>query len=276
MKLLYLIANHKINPSAAAFVGKVAAKMGASLTILAAAEDETKLEKIRSQVQVLGSLPGTAPERTHFVKDDPVAAMEAELARQDYTLILVNVSRRRRVIPSNYRFLSQRIIKHANVPVMLVRNISKNFERMLVCTGGLEISEPVVHLSTKLAGTTGLLATLLTVSVAVPSMYTGMEVMDETLEELLETETPMAQHLRHSAEELAGHGIQAEIKISHGDVVEAILEETKEGHYDLVVLGETEGTTLRGLLLGNVTQQIINRAPCAVLISKPHAEPSFE
>jgi nucleotide-binding universal stress UspA family protein len=159
---------------------------------------------------------------------------------------------------------------------MLVRSVSRNFERMLVCTGGMEISKPVVNLSAKLAGTTGLLATLLTVSAAVPSMYTGMKVMDESLEKLLETETPMAQHLRRSAEALTASGIQAEIKISHGDVAEAILEETKEGHYDLVVLGETEGSTLRGLLLGNVTQQIINRAPCAVLISKPHAEPAFD
>lgn len=276
MKLLYLIANQEVNPSAAAFVGKVSKKMGASLTILGASEDSSKLDRIKTQVESLDPLPGAAPERTQFVNEDPVAAMKAELARQKYTMILVNVPRRRRVIPSNYRFLSQRIIKHANVPVMLVRNVSKNFERMLVCTGGLEISTPVVDLSAKLAGTTGLMATLLTVSVAVPSMYTGMEDMDESLEELLETDTPMSQHLRHSAEDLTARGIQAEIKISHGDVVEAILEETKEGHYDLVVLGQTEGSTLRGLLLGNVTQQIINRAPCAVLISKPHAEPPFD
>jgi nucleotide-binding universal stress UspA family protein len=99
-------------------------------------------------------------------------------------------------------------------------------------------------------------------------MYTGMMEMEETLEELLETDTPLAQHLRGSADTLSKSGIEAEIKVRHGDVVEAILEETAEGQYDLVVLGETQGQTLRGLLLGNVTQQIINRAPSAVLISK--------
>jgi nucleotide-binding universal stress UspA family protein len=151
---------------------------------------------------------------------------------------------------------------------MLVRHVSRKLERMLVCTGGLEISDPVVNLSAKLADQAGLKATLLTVSTAVPSMYTGMEEIEETLEELLETDTPVAQHLRHSAEQLTKSGVPAEIKIRHGDVVEAILEETLEGNYDLVVLGETEGATLRGLLLGNVTQQIINRAPSAVLISK--------
>lgn len=51
-------------------------------------------------------------------------------------------------------------------------------------------------------------------------------------------------------------------------MVEGILEETDTGNYDLVVLGSTEGFTLRGILLGNVTQQIINRAACAVLVVK--------
>lgn len=266
MNLLFLIANQEVSTSAIGFVGQVAEKMNASLTILAANEDVARLAKIRTRLEAEPVLPGT----TRFVQADPVAAMQSALDKMADAMLVVNVRRRRRVIPSNYRFLSQRIIKAANVPVLLVRNASNKLDRMLVCTGGVEISEPVVQLSAKLAGPAGLEATLLTVSVAVPSMYTGMGELDESLEALLETETPMAQHLRRCAEVMADSGIRAEVKISHGDVVEAILEEAQEGLYDLVVLGETEGSTLRGLLLGNVTQQIINRAPCAVLISKPH------
>ena len=109
---------------------------------------------------------------------------------------------------------------------MLVRHGSKKLDRILVCTGGQEISEPVVDLSAKLADQADLKTTLLTVSTSVPSMYTGMGEMEETLGELLETETPVAQHLRRSAEQLTGRGVQAEVKIRYGDVVEAILEET--------------------------------------------------
>lgn len=268
--LLYLIANPELNPSVAAFVGQVAEKMGASLTILVAAEEAKKLNKLKGQVQALDPLPGSSVERTFFVQDDPLAAMSAELANRDYSMVLLNVPRRRRVIPSPYRFLSQRIIKHASVPIMLVRNVSTKLERVLVCTAGSEISKPVVELSAMLANTAGLTATLLTVSAAVPSMYTGMNWMDESLGALLETDTPVAQHLRQCAEVLAESGIRAEVKINHGDVVEGILEEAVKGNHDVIVLGETHGDTLRGMILGNVTQQIINRAPCAVLISKAH------
>jgi nucleotide-binding universal stress UspA family protein len=182
--------------------------------------------------------------------------------------MLFGVRPRKRVIPSQFRRLSQKIIRQADVPVMLVRDECQSLEKILVCSGGQEISAPVVELSSKLAGRAGLKATLLTVSPSVPSMYTGMAEIEETMEELLETETPMAQHLRASAELLTGRGIEAEIEIQHGDVVEAILEEANVGGYDLIVLGAAEGMTWRGLLLGNVTQQIINRAASAVLVVK--------
>lgn len=268
MKLLYLIANQEMVQSVAEFVVQVTKKMDASLVILAASDSAETLTTVEEQIKSSTELFQGVEYEFKVAQGDPVDEMEAELKTDRYDMVLFMVHRRRRVIPSGFRFLSQRIIKHATVPIMLVRNVSKKLERILVCTGGLKISEPVVDLSIKLAGQAALHATLLTVSTAVPSMYTGMDEIEETLEELLETETPVAQHLRLSAEQMTKSGVQAEVKIRHGDVVEAILEETLEGNYDLVVLGETEGSTLRGLLLGNVTQQIINRSPSAVLISK--------
>ncbi|HAY83557.1 MAG TPA: hypothetical protein DCY42_01160 [Chloroflexi bacterium] len=268
MKLLYIVADQSVVPSVADFVSQVARKMEASLLVLVAAEKEQTLAEAEASFanvcQTFDGLPYTAK----FVLGDPVSSMNAELEKESYQMILMGVRRRQRLIPSHFRLVSQRIIKHSPIPIMLVRDIRGKLERMLVCTGGLDISEPVVDLSAKLATKTGMEATLLTVSAAVPSMYTGMMEMEETLEELLETETPLAQHLRHSAEILAKSGIPAQIKVRHGDVVEAILAETAEGQYDVLVLGETQSQTLRGLLLGSVTQQIINRAPSAVLISK--------
>jgi nucleotide-binding universal stress UspA family protein len=268
MKLLYIVANQNIVPSVADFVSQVTRKTGASLLLLVAAETEKQLKDAEASFANLSKTFEGLSFSTKFALGDPVLSMKEELAKDDYTMILMGVRRRQRLIPSHFRVISQRIIKHSPIPIMLIRDIRGKLERMLVCTGGLNISQPVIELSTKLAGMAGLHATLLTVAAAVPSMYTGMMEMEETLEELLETDTPLAQHLRNSAEILTKSGIQAEIKVRHGDVVEAILEETAEGEYDLVVLGETHAQTLRGLLLGNITQQIINRAPSAVLISK--------
>ena len=268
MKLLYLIANQKMNPSVAEFVAQVAKKMQASVMVLVTAETQKSLDQAKESFEEASKSLAGVSYSAKFVQGNPVPIMKEEVRQDRYEMILMGVHRRQRVIPSHFRVISQRIIKHSPLPIMLIRDIRGKLERMLVCTGGLQISQPVVELSTKLAGQAGLQATLLTVAAAVPSMYTGMMEMEETLEELLSTDTPLAQHLRHSAEMLTKSGIHAEIKVRHGDVVEAILEETAEGHYDLVVLGTPQRQSLSSVLLGNVTQQIINRAPSVVLITK--------
>lgn len=268
MELLYLIANQNIDESVVQYAAKVVQKMGAALTILVVVQDEEKEKEALHLLDTINASMKDIDFKPVTKIGDPVEAMLAALEEESYQMVLMGVSRRRRVIPSQYRFLSHRIIKNCPVPIMLIRRVSKEFERILVCTGGKEISQPVVDLSAQLANTADLKATLLNVTSAVPSMYTGISEMDEGLENLLVTETPLAQHLRTSAQKLSQHNISAEIKVKHGDVVEEILEEIHEGNYDLVVMGEPSEQMLTRLLLGNITQQIINRAPSAVLIVK--------
>jgi nucleotide-binding universal stress UspA family protein len=268
MRLLYLIANQTIDEPVVHYATQVAKKIGASLHILVVTTDE-KLQKTALE-ELVGINESLTEINFQISSDvgDPVDAMNAALEEKTYEMVLMGVPRRRRVIPSQFRFISHRIIKSCSIPIMLIRRVSESLERILVCTSGKEISKPVVDLSTKLAGAAKLQATLLYVAGAVPSMYTGIEGMDESLENLLETDTPLAQHLRRSAELLSTRNIPAEIKVKHGDVVGAILEEVDTRNYDLIVLGESSEQALTRLLLGNVTQQIINRAASAVLIVK--------
>ena len=268
MNYLYLVANQVVNRAVINFVAQVTEKTNATLQILLTAEKKDRLQEIEKSLERYRAVISDVDYTLTAVVEDPVKAMQDAMQQTAFDLVLMGVHRRYRVVPSNFRFMAQRVIKNCPVPIMLIRRASRGFERMLVCTGGKEISQPVVDLSAKLASTAGLKATLLNVTPVVPSMYTGMGEMDEPLDQLLETETPLAQHLRKSAELLAHKNIPAEIEIRQGDVVEAILEEAKQGDYDLIVLGKTRGQTLRGLLLGNVTQQIVNRAASAVLIAK--------
>lgn len=268
MKILYLVPDQNMSAPVAAYARDVAERMSASLHILVVTGDDQAQAAARESYSIAQEALEGLEHSVQFEVGNPVKEMKAELKRRKYALMLLGVRPRQRVIPSQFRLLSQKIIRQADVPVMLVRDGCQSLEKVLVCSGGQEISAPVVELSSKLAGRAGLKATLLTVSPSVPSMYTGMAEIEETMEELLETETPMAQHLRASAELLTSRGIEAEIEIRHGDVVEAILEEANVGGYDLIVLGAAEGMTWRGLLLGNVTQQIINRASSAVLVVK--------
>ena len=268
MKFLYFVARESIPESVVAFTAGIVKRTDSTVTMLVVAKDTEALENLQEDIAAAERGFGKVPLEIKTGVGDPCDLMEREIEANGYDMVVMYVRQRRRVLPSSFRFLSQKIIKLSPIPIMLVRKTNLKLERVLICTGGQDISKPVVRLSAKLAGMAGLQTTLLYVSGVVPSMYTGMNVMEETLEDLLGTETPLANHLRASAEILSENNVKAEIEIRHGDVAGSILNEAKEEKHDLIVLGSSENNSLSGMLLGNVTQQIINRAESAVLIVK--------
>jgi nucleotide-binding universal stress UspA family protein len=77
----------------------------------------------------------------------------------------------------------------------------------------------------------------------------------------------------HAHEDVAiGHrylreqGIEAEMKIEHGDPAEKILEEARAGQYDLIVTGTRGRRPVARVLLGSVSHKVSDEAPCTLLI----------
>jgi nucleotide-binding universal stress UspA family protein len=54
--------------------------------------------------------------------------------------------------------------------------------------------------------------------------------------------------------------------LAHGRPGERILEQLKDGNYDLVVMGSRGRGEVRSLLLGSVSHEVLNASPAAVLI----------
>jgi nucleotide-binding universal stress UspA family protein len=101
----------------------------------------------------------------------------------------------------------------------------------------------------------------------VPSMYTGLSEFEETLPELLQTDTPLARHLRLSAEILAQRGIQAKLQLRRGVTEHEILREVRLREYDLIAMGTTGAAgRVKGWLLTDVTRQVIDQSPISVLV----------
>ena len=98
-------------------------------------------------------------------------------------------------------------------------------------------------------------------------MYTGLDQIDETVEELLQTDTPFAQHLRRGVEILEENELDSEVKIRRGIPIEEIIRETQINNYDLVIVGSSKvNEGLIEMLLGNLTIKIIDKVDLPVLV----------
>jgi nucleotide-binding universal stress UspA family protein len=66
---------------------------------------------------------------------------------------------------------------------------------------------------------------------------------------------------------LRERGIEAEMKIAYGDPTEEVSKAASEGGYDLLVVGSRGRGALGELVLGSVSQRLVDDAPCPVLIA---------
>jgi nucleotide-binding universal stress UspA family protein len=116
----------------------------------------------------------------------------------------------------------------------------------------------------------GAQATVLHVVDALPSMYTGLEQMEETLAELLQSDTGKSRELKWAAQVVKAECDISELKLRRGIVADEILREGRMGDYDLIVLGSSRsaGGLVRALM-GDLAREIVTRAERPVLVIRP-------
>jgi nucleotide-binding universal stress UspA family protein len=98
-------------------------------------------------------------------------------------------------------------------------------------------------------------------------MYTGLGELVESLSELLQTDTPVARHLRRGAQILEQHGVPAELRLRYGVVADEIIREARGGDNDLILVGAAKGRMKpKRLMLGEATEQVVQRSTRSVLV----------
>lgn len=91
-----------------------------------------------------------------------------------------------------------------------------------------------------------------------------------------ETERHLAEQLklvRDETEHRRGgalpEGVKTHYTVVRGEPAEAIIEQAKLHHADVIVMGTHGRTGLNRLLAGSVAETVVRRAPCSVLTVKP-------
>ena len=197
----------------------------------------------------------------------PAAEILRETEEGEYDLIVLGAHVVQGFLQYFLQPVTDAVIKRASRSVLVVKANGIALKRMLICTGGQEVSSQVVTFGAELAQAAGAQVGLLHVSDPVPAMYSGLETMEETITALLASQTPLATHMNWCADLLRRLGVTAELKLRHGIVSDEIVLEAVENDYDLIVVGaRAESNFWNDLLLGTVVPQILHNSPCSLLV----------
>jgi nucleotide-binding universal stress UspA family protein len=233
-------------------------------------EDRAASEHILAAAREL--MPGLTVT-TCIRRGNPVRQILSEVQEGRYDLTVIGARQGGGLTQQLLGSVAQKVVRRIPSSVVVARENRASLERVLICTGGTDVAVPVIETGTWLAKATNSQVTLLHVTSAAPGMYTGLTAIDETLSQLLQTDTPTARHLRQGAQILERGQVAAELRLRQGIAVDEILREIREGDYDLTVIGASGAAgRLREWLLGNATRQIVEQAPCSVLVVKQLSE----
>jgi len=161
-----------------------------------------------------------------------------------------------------------RIIRRLEIPTLLARRPRKTLSKVLICNSGSGPSEAMVRFAGQIVGSVGATTTILHVTPSLPVMYATLKGMDERLAEFLGSATCQAQVVAKGARVLRGCGVDPQLRLRRGLVVDEILAETEEGDYDLIVVGARPLEGCWGLLLDDVAKRVIRYAKRPVLVVK--------
>lgn len=276
MKMLVYVGD-LITDMPGIFLGElIARKLNAEVTLLhiAPKDREKKQERKEGQLildQVVDLFDGLKVETR--VRRGRVATKLLDEVQENQQDMVVITSSRIGGYPRKFA-VSREILPKMPCCTLIVKNPRPEINNILMLTGGLPVSESMIEIGARLASKLDAKVTLMHVTANVPSMYTGLETIEETLEEMLKTDTPIAKHLRRCARLLDEHDVPSELKLKHGEPVYEIVREVDREDYDFVIIGASgASTSFKEWFLRNVTKDVIDLVGIPVMVvNQVHAQ----
>ena len=269
MQLLHFTAGRPFSDAALSYTSNIGRLTRCTINLLYVAVNESGIVVGEKTIEKARSYYPGIDIQSSVMQGEPINVLLEEIQRADYQIVAVERRRGISFLHRAFGSLSQRVIDHSPIPTLVITRPRNKFERILICTGGLQIAERVIETGARLASSANAHVTLFHVANTIPQMYSGLEELDESIEKVLDTDTPLAKHLRKSAKILEDYDVESDMELTHDVVSQGILLEANKGDFDLIVIGASHAKkTFLGWLLGDITQEILHNALCPLLIVK--------
>lgn len=139
------------------------------------------------------------------------------------------------------------------------------FQKILVPLDGSEHSKRALEAAVQIAKGLNSKLVLLTVYSVTPAPAVGPEVVMVAIEHSRDFGKKI---LAEAEEKVRSEKIEVETELAEGNAVEVIVKKSKEEKFDMIVMGARGLSTIKKIFVGSVSDGVIKKAPCPVLIVK--------
>lgn len=223
---------------------------------------QLQLDVARHQINdLLGAAVSDRMRGTLDVRFGPAAVVLQQAEREQHPGLMVLGGKHHSTLD---RWLggstSLHVVRSAEIPVLITAGSPDAFRRVLVAADLSRAAGPTVALAERFARLVGAQLRVLTVFEPLPDLP-GIPPMDPTEYFALAQETLE----RDVWPQVATPGVEKFVR--HGLVVETLLREATDWNADVLVVGSHGKGWAQRVLLGSVTERLINQLPTSLLVA---------
>lgn len=255
--------------TATAVAGELARALeSAEVTLLAAVHEDVgaiRAQEILDEARDLLGDVEPAPQSVPLIgyADEEIIH---HLAEQPADLLIIGAFGDRGASRFFIGSTAHRLAMYAPTSVLIVKDQRMALDKILVCTDVGD--DPVVEVGAQLGKTIGADLRLLHVIAPSAAMYLALpDVVDVPLDEVLQKETPLAQHLSACVAKLEAAGFDdSNVKVHRGPLPDALFEEARGDASDLIVVGSQAGAARDRYWIGSIADRVVKHAHRSVLV----------
>ena len=265
MNILICSDGTPASDNAARLGGIVASATQAQVMLLGIAENPSDEQPLRQALDQEAHIlrRANAKPRVVLQSGEPIAQILSETSSSKYDIIVIG-SRRRNAPGRTYE-----IIKAVEPSVLVAIGTQERQSRILLCSGGKHFIDDAVRLTGTLAAALHAQVTLFHVMAEPPAIYAHLRQLEEDVTALLVSGSELGRNLVAEKKALEKLGVVVNVRVRHGFIIDQLLDEMREGNYDLIVTGSSRARgPLQHYIMGDVTQRILNSAECSVLVAR--------
>lgn len=244
------------------------------VTVLGVSEDKSDLEKLTASIdQIVNSLQAASSVDRKIRNGLPEEEIMSEASGFPYDLVVVGGGGKQiELLSPQLGPTSSKLARRLHTHFLVVRNVPEVLTKILFCIGPEGAKSRTLELGGEWISNTSAQIRLLHVTpispIGTPTKQTIARVAGKPPSDGDESEDTI---LVNSIQQLRYIGIKKDIsaRIRKGMVVEQVLDELSEGGYQLIVVGahyQPGHDRWTGTLLDDITDQLLNRSDCSVLI----------